>query len=77
MPHPQPDGYLAVPPTGTGPGVLVLHAWGGVTVALDTGSLNLTARRHTTRRQRAWRGIKPWLSWGVPPPGEPNQCAAA
>src|SRR5512141_1491464 len=30
MPHAQPDGYLAVPPTGKGPGVLVLHAWWGL-----------------------------------------------
>ena len=30
MPHSQPDGYLAVPPTGKGPGVLVLHAWWGL-----------------------------------------------
>jgi len=29
MTHSQPDGFLAVPPTGKGPGVLVLHAsWG-------------------------------------------------
>jgi carboxymethylenebutenolidase len=26
----QPDGYLAYPPTGNGPGVLVLHAWWGL-----------------------------------------------
>ena len=30
MTQPQPDGYLAVPPTGHGPGVLVLHAWWGL-----------------------------------------------
>ena len=30
MTHPQPQGYLAVPPTGKGPGVLVLHAWWGL-----------------------------------------------
>jgi carboxymethylenebutenolidase len=30
MPHNQPQGFLAVPPTGTGPGVLVLHAWWGL-----------------------------------------------
>jgi carboxymethylenebutenolidase len=30
MPYAQPDGYLAVPPTGKGPGVLVLHAWWGL-----------------------------------------------
>lgn len=27
---PEPEGFLAVPPTGKGPGVLVLHAWWGV-----------------------------------------------
>jgi carboxymethylenebutenolidase len=26
----QPQGYLALPPTGNGPGVLVLHAWWGL-----------------------------------------------
>ncbi|HEX7587855.1 MAG TPA: dienelactone hydrolase family protein [Anaerolineae bacterium] len=30
MPHSQPDGYLAIPPIGKGPGVLVLHAWWGL-----------------------------------------------
>ena len=30
MAHPQPDGFLALPPTGKGPGVLVLHAWWGL-----------------------------------------------
>ena len=30
MAHSQPDGFLAVPPTGKGPGVLVLHAWWGL-----------------------------------------------
>ncbi len=28
--HPQPQGFLAVPPTGNGYGVLVLHAWWGL-----------------------------------------------
>ena len=27
---PRPQGFLAVPPAGTGPGVLVLHAWWGL-----------------------------------------------
>src|SRR5258705_10118901 len=30
MTHSQPDGFLALPPTGKGPGVLVLHAWWGL-----------------------------------------------
>jgi len=30
MPTTQPDGYLALPPTGKGEGVLVLHAWWGL-----------------------------------------------
>lgn len=30
MAHSQPEGFLALPPAGTGPGVLVLHAWWGL-----------------------------------------------
>jgi carboxymethylenebutenolidase len=30
MRHIQPEGFLAVPPTGKGRGVLVLHAWWGL-----------------------------------------------
>jgi carboxymethylenebutenolidase len=30
MPNAQPDGYLAIPPTGKGGAVLVLHAWWGL-----------------------------------------------
>jgi carboxymethylenebutenolidase len=30
MARPQPQGFLAVPPIGKGPGVLVLHAWWGL-----------------------------------------------
>lgn len=30
MAHSQPQGFLALPPTGKGSGVLVLHAWWGL-----------------------------------------------
>jgi carboxymethylenebutenolidase len=30
MPQTQPDGYLAIPASGVGEGVLVLHAWWGL-----------------------------------------------
>ncbi len=30
MTHPQPEGFLALPPTGQGRGVLVLHPWWGL-----------------------------------------------
>ena len=30
MTHTQPQGFLAIPPTGDGPDVLVLHAWWGL-----------------------------------------------
>ena len=44
MTHPQPQGFLAVPPAGKGPGVLVLHAWWG---------LNDTIRAFCTRLAEA------------------------
>ncbi len=34
MTHSQPDGFLALPPTGDGPGVLVLHAWWGLNATI-------------------------------------------
>ena len=36
MTHPQPQGFLAVPPTGKGLGVLVLHAWWGLNDTIKT-----------------------------------------
>ena len=40
MTHSQPQGFLTVPSNGTGPGVLVLHAWWG---------LNDTIKKFCTR----------------------------
>jgi carboxymethylenebutenolidase len=34
MLHSQPEGYLALPPAGKGSGVLVLHAWWGLSGAI-------------------------------------------
>jgi carboxymethylenebutenolidase len=36
MTYSQPDGFLALPPTGKGPGVLVLHAWWGLNDTIKT-----------------------------------------
>jgi carboxymethylenebutenolidase len=36
MIHLQPDGFLAIPPAGKGPGVLVLHAWWGLNDTIKT-----------------------------------------
>lgn len=43
MAHVQPDGYLALPPTGTGKGVLVLHAWWGLNDTMKTVCERLAA----------------------------------
>jgi carboxymethylenebutenolidase len=32
----QPQGFLSLPPSGKGPGVLVLHAWWGLTDTIKT-----------------------------------------
>jgi carboxymethylenebutenolidase len=36
MTNPQPQGFLSLPPSGKGPGVLVLHAWWGLNETIKT-----------------------------------------
>jgi carboxymethylenebutenolidase len=43
MAHPQPQGFLATPVTGKGPGVLVLHAWWGLNDTIKTFCTRLAA----------------------------------
>lgn len=45
MTQAQPQGFLAVPPMGKGPGVLVLQAWWG---------LNDTMKAFCTQLAEAW-----------------------
>ncbi len=40
MTHSQPQGFLAVPPAGSGSGVLVLHAWWGLTTQSRLSTIN-------------------------------------
>ena len=42
MTHPQPQGFLAVPPTGNGRGVLVLHPWWGLNDTMRTFCIQLS-----------------------------------
>ncbi len=41
MTESQPEGYLAIPRNGTGPGVLVLHAWWGLNDTIKAFSKRL------------------------------------
>ena len=43
MLHTQPDGYLAIPPTGNGSAVLVLHAWWGLNDTMKAFCTRLAA----------------------------------
>ena len=45
MPTTQPDGYLALPPSGEGNPVLVLHAWWGLNDILKVILLAIGCRR--------------------------------
>ena len=43
MTHAQPPGFLATPPAGTGPAVLVLHAWWGLNATMRAFCAKLAA----------------------------------
>ena len=56
MTHPQPEGFLALPPTGSGRGILVLHPWWG---------LNDTVKSFCTRlSQQGYLAFAPDLYHG-------------
>jgi carboxymethylenebutenolidase len=44
----QPDGYLTNPPEGTGPGVLVLHAWWGLNETVKAFCMQLAENGFVT-----------------------------
>ena len=48
MLHTQPDGYLAIPPTGNGSAVLVLHAWWGLNDTMKAFCTRLAASGFVT-----------------------------
>jgi dienelactone hydrolase len=64
----QPDGYLAVPPAGKGPGVLVLQAWWGLNDSIkefcrrlaDAGFVAFAPDLTMARSPGPSRMPKPW-----------------
>jgi carboxymethylenebutenolidase len=48
MTQSQPEGYLTLPPTGEGPGVLVLHAWWGLNDTIKAFCNRLAANGFVT-----------------------------
>ena len=47
MTHPQPEGFLALPQSGKGPGVLVLHAWWGLNETMKAFCTRLAGSGYT------------------------------
>jgi carboxymethylenebutenolidase len=56
MPHRQPPGFLALPATGKGPGVLVLHAWWGLNETIEALCTRLAAEGFVTFAPDLYRG---------------------
>lgn len=56
MLHPQPPGFLAVPATGKGRGLLVLHAWWGLNETMKAVCRRFAAEGFTTFAPDLYRG---------------------
>lgn len=56
MPNQQPQGFLATPLTGRGPGVLVLHAWWGLNETMKALCGRLAAEGFVTFAPDLYRG---------------------
>ncbi len=56
MTHPQPQGFLAAPSVGSGPGVLVLHAWWGLNDTIRTVCTRLADAGFTAFAPDLYRG---------------------
>ena len=56
MTHSQPQGFLAVPSTGTGPGVSVLHAWWGLNPRLPEAFCHFVSPISIIIRNKRERG---------------------
>jgi len=56
MIQPSPNGYLASPPNGKGPGVLVLHAWWGLNETIKSFCARLAAAGFTALAPDLYHG---------------------
>lgn len=56
MPHPQPPGFLAVPATGKGPGLIVLHPWWGLNETIKAFCGRLASEGFVTFAPDLYRG---------------------
>jgi hypothetical protein len=60
----QPLGFLAVPPTGKGPGVLVLHAWWGLNDTIKAFCTRLAGSGFVAFAPDLYQGDVFWVPLG-------------